>query len=98
MTQDSAASGTKKGTIDLPPLLSRKQLAAGVLGVSERSTYQVTTEDWFPSPIQLGERILRWRLEEVLAALACRAPRRAACSEPQQLAAARSVSKAGVPV
>ena len=98
MKQDNVSSDRTHGPINLPPLLNRKQLATNVLGVCERSSHIVTAEDWFPDPIQLGGgRILRWHLQEVLAALADRAPRRTARSEPQQLVAARSATKAGVP-
>ncbi len=87
MKQDNA--GSDKTLINLPPLLNRRQLAAKVLGVSERSSHEITSQPFFPRAIELGPRILRWNLQEVLAALADRAPRRTTRDEPAQLAAAR---------
>lgn len=75
------------------PLLSRKDLAA-YLGVSERATYPITAEPWFPPALELSARVLRWRAVEVDAALAG-APRRPTIApEPAQLQQARSNRKA----
>ena len=94
MKQDNVGSDKTLNAINLPPLLNRRQLATKVLGVSERSSHEITNQPFFPPPIELGPRILRWNLQEVLAALVDRAPRRTARNEPAQLAAARKLATA----
>lgn len=70
------------------PLLSRKELAQ-YLGMSARATHALTSAPWFPNPVELSPRILKWRRVEVDEALA-NAPRRAAGGEPAQLQQARA--------
>lgn len=63
--------------------------AAALLGVSVRTFHLLRAESWFPPPLALGPRLLRWRRAELLEALAEKAPRQAARAEPAQLANAR---------
>ena len=81
-----------------PPFLSFRQ-AAELVGVSVRTFRSMLAEPWMPVPIQCTDRVKKIYREELIEAIASRAPRRATRgTEPAQLAAARSVSKAGVPV
>lgn len=72
-------------------LLNFKQ-AAALLGVSVRTFHALRAETWFPAPLELGPRLLRWRRAELLEALSAKAPRQVARAEPQQLANARVVT------
>lgn len=60
------------------------------LKVGSRKTAAFVTEDWWPAPIELSPRVLRWRWSEIVQALTERAPRRTERREPPQLAAARA--------
>lgn len=56
------------------------------LDVSERQARYLVAEPWFPRPLELGPRCLRWIESEIDDALAERAPRRVEpAPEPQQL-------------
>lgn len=60
------------------------------LGVSARKARYLIAEAWFPDPIELGPRCLRWVDAEIDEALAARAPRRPEpASEPAQLLAGK---------
>lgn len=72
-----------------PALLSERQVAE-LLGLSVRSVKTLRYMAWFPEPLQLGERSLRWPRDELLAALAANAPRVRRHQEPKQLADARA--------
>lgn len=72
-------------------LLNFRQ-GAELLGISIRSFHQLRAEPWFPAPLELGPRLLRWRRSELLEALASRAPRQTQRAEPAQLATARESS------
>lgn len=78
-----------------PPFLSFRQ-AAELIGISVRTLRSMMAEPWMPVPVEVSPRVQKIVRDELLAAIATRAPRRIARSEPQQLAAARSGSKAGV--
>lgn len=56
------------------------------LGVKTRKGRMLIAESWFPDPIELGPRCLRWVDSEIDEALASRAPRRPdPLPEPAQL-------------
>jgi predicted DNA-binding transcriptional regulator AlpA len=63
--------------------------AAALLGISVRSFHLLRAEAWFPAPLELGPRLLRWRRAELIEALAEKAPRQVVRAEPHQLAGAR---------
>ena len=67
-----------------PPLLNESQTAA-LLGVSPRTLLKLRGEPWFPSPLQLGPRATRWLRDELLEALATRAPRGGIQPKPPNL-------------
>ena len=71
-----------------PALLNERQ-AAELLGVSVRKFHELRSESWMPLAIELGPRALRWRRDELLEAIATRAPRRTIRAEPEHLAARR---------
>lgn len=75
-------------------LLNFRQ-GATLLGISIRSFHQLRAEPWFPAPLELGPRLLRWRRAELLEALATRAPRQTQRTEPAQLAGSRSTDANG---
>lgn len=66
--------------------------AAALLGVSVRSFHALRAESWFPPPLELGPRLLRWRRAELVQALAEKAPRQLFRAEPEQLASARGTT------
>lgn len=83
-----------------PALLNEGQVAE-LLGVSRRTVANLRSEAWFPPAIELGPRALRWHRDELLAAVAARAPRTMKKQEPQQLVEARAerrVYRAGAQV
>ena len=47
-------------------LVSRRQIMS-LLGVSRSSTYRMQESGILKPPIQLGQRLLRWRLQDVMA-------------------------------
>lgn len=69
-------------------LLNFRQGAA-LMGISIRSFHQLRAEPWFPAPLELGPRLLRWRRAELMEALEKRAPRQTLRAEPVQLASVR---------
>ena len=69
-----------------PPVLNEAQTAA-LLGVSPRTLLKLRSEAWFPAPLQLGPRATRWLREEILEALATRAPRGGIQPKPLNLIA-----------
>ena len=73
----------------LPTLLNEGQVA-DLLGVSRRKVHALRQQDWFPSAIEFGPRALRWHRDELLAAIAARAPRVTKREEPAQLIDARA--------
>jgi predicted DNA-binding transcriptional regulator AlpA len=75
---------------DLPLLTTARQTAEDVIGVSERKFAQLRHEAWFPKPIELGPRALRWNRVEVLEAVSRQAPRASLGREPAQLKAGRA--------
>ena len=89
-TENSAAGG------DASPLVSKKQIAQR-LGVSERTAAAITGEAYFPQPIVIAPRVLRWRWAEIETALATKAPRRAVLTEPGELKRAREQRTAALP-
>lgn len=64
--------------------------AAALMGISERRFHQLRGEGWLPEPIVLGPRALRWSLDELLEAIATRAPRGSAGPEPALLVAGKA--------
>jgi predicted DNA-binding transcriptional regulator AlpA len=78
--------------VSAPALLNEGQVAE-LLGVSRRTVHSLRDQDWFPPAIELGPRALRWPRDELLAALAARAPRVTKQEEPKQLAGARTESR-----
>lgn len=78
-----------------PPSAVRRDLvddhgAAAVLGVGERTFASLlATADWLPRPIQLGPRLRRWDVEELLHAVRMKAPRGEKQDMPAQLRRAR---------
>lgn len=66
--------------------------AAALLGVSVRSFHMLRAESWFPTPLELGPRLLRWRRAELVQALAEKAPRQVSRAEPPHLANAREAT------
>lgn len=78
----------KDGGQDQPAIVSKKDIAAR-LGVSDRSAADVISAPWFPKPMVLGPRVLRWRWAEIEQALATQAPRQTERAEPARLKAAR---------
>jgi predicted DNA-binding transcriptional regulator AlpA len=79
----------KKPTSGTPPVLLNLSQVADLLGVSTRQVHILRDQDWFPASIELGPRALRWHRDELLAAVAARAPRVTKREEPQRLAEAR---------
>jgi predicted DNA-binding transcriptional regulator AlpA len=73
-----------------PPALLTEEQVADLLGVSRRTLHSLRAQDWFPAAIELGPRALRWHREELLAAVAARAPRVVKHAEPAQLATSRA--------
>lgn len=71
-------------------LLSDRE-AAAVVGVGERTYADWVAQGvpWLPEPINLGPRLRRWDLDELLQAVRTRAPRGKAVEEPAQLRRAR---------
>ena len=77
-----------------PPLLSFKQ-AAELIGVSVRTFRTMMEEPWMPAPVELAPRVQKIVRDELLVAIASRAPRRSTRGvEPAQLAAARKLATA----
>lgn len=79
-------------------LLSDRE-AAEVFGVGERTfcTWLAEGAAWLPEPLNLGPRLRRWDLDELLQAVRTRAPRGKVADEPAQLRRARIERiKAGV--
>jgi predicted DNA-binding transcriptional regulator AlpA len=66
--------------------------AAALMGISVRSFHALRAEPWLPAPIVLSARLLRWRKQELLDALAAKAPRQTSRNEPRQLASARGAA------
>jgi predicted DNA-binding transcriptional regulator AlpA len=85
----SRAPRSTKKPATAPALLNEGQVA-DLLGVSRRQVHNLRSQEWFPSAIELGPRALRWYRDELLAAVAARAPRVTKKEEPQQLAEARA--------
>lgn len=95
MTNDSKAparaarpaSTTRTATATV----SLQQIADEILGLGQRTTRNITDEDWFPKAVTptSTSRVRRWLRAEILEALATRAPRAAKAPEPAALAAAR---------
>lgn len=94
LTAPSLPALTHKEFLAQRPLLSRKELAQ-YLGMSERATYTVTSAAWFCTPVVISPRLLKWRREEVDAALASAPRRPVQAEEPAQLRRAR-VKRDGV--
>lgn len=71
-------------------LLSDRE-AAAVFGIGERTFCAWLAEGaaWLPEPINLGPRLRRWDLDELLLAVRTRAPRGKVADEPAQLRRAR---------
>lgn len=71
-------------------LLSDRE-AAEVFGIGERTFCAWLAEGaaWLPEPINLGPRLRRWDLDELLLAVRTRAPRGKVADEPAQLRRAR---------
>lgn len=65
-------------------VLNEAQLAA-LLNLSQRSVGNLRKQPWFPKPMVLGPRILRWNRREVLEAIQARAPRTRELPEPDSL-------------
>jgi predicted DNA-binding transcriptional regulator AlpA len=80
----------------LAPALLNERQAAELLGVSTRKFHALRNEAWFPLAVELGPRALRWYAEELLQAVANRAPRRTVQAEPAHLARVRA-ERAAVP-
>lgn len=106
MTEPNAASDSTrqafngKGSGSGGALLNEGQVAE-LLGVSRRTVHSLREQDWFPAAIELGPRALRWHRDELLLAVAARAPRVTKLQEPQQLAEARAerrVFRSGKPL
>ena len=81
------ATVEKKGRQE-PALLNERQ-SAELLGVGVRKFHELRGEPWMPLAVELGPRALRWRRDELLEAIATRAPRRTIRAEPEHLAARR---------
>jgi predicted DNA-binding transcriptional regulator AlpA len=78
-------ASTEKPSIKSAPILLTPANAASKCGVSPRKFQQLRKEPWFPPPIVLGPRLLRWSLADLEAAVA-NMPRQAApTNEPYQL-------------
>jgi predicted DNA-binding transcriptional regulator AlpA len=73
LPRGSGRSGGAEAHV-FPPVLNEAQTAA-LLGVSPRTLLKLRGEPWFPLPLQLGPRATRWLRDELLEALATRAPR-----------------------
>lgn len=68
--------------------VNKKQIAQR-LGVGSRKAAELVTADYWPAPIELAPRVLRWRWSEIEQALSTRAPRRVERQEPVPLRSAR---------
>lgn len=87
-TKPQVQAPAKNGAT-LPALLNEGQVA-DLLGVSRRKVHSLREQDWFPPAIEFGPRALRWHRDELLAAIAARAPRVTKREEPSQLVEARA--------
>lgn len=67
------------------------------LGVSERTVHTIRQQAWFPKPIALAPRVIRWSVAEVDEAMRKGAPRGAE-AEPEALQASREARRVGVVV
>lgn len=86
---DSSRDTSRSALSALPELLTDEQARTCVLNVGERTMADLIGEPWMPTPIMLGPRLRRWPRDELLAAIAQRAPRASKGAEPAQLARAR---------
>lgn len=75
-------------------LLLTEVQAAAALGVSERKFASLRKLPWFPKPVFLGPRTLRWSVEELRKAVADMPREAASRAEPSELAEARSLRRA----
>lgn len=73
-----------------PPVLLTEREAAAVLGVGPRKFHALRSEPWMPAAIELGPRCLRWNRDELIQAVAARAPRRTLQAEPAHFQQARA--------
>lgn len=71
-----------------PPAILNEAQTAAFLGVSSRKLLELRHESWFPAPLLLGPRATRWLRDELIEALAKKAPRGGVQHQPEQLAAA----------
>lgn len=76
---------------EIRPFLVSPTEAAALLGISERSFHSLRHAPWMPKPVQLGSRIVRYRVTELEAALQ-NAPRFAQ-QEPLHLMKARASAR-----
>jgi predicted DNA-binding transcriptional regulator AlpA len=90
MTNSNAMSSrTRQVDTHATPALMNEAQTAALLGISPRKLHDIRNQGWFPVPIVLGPRALRWSRDEVMQALAQRAPRQESAQEPAQLRRAR---------
>lgn len=88
----SETTGVATSTNSTPVVaeLLTDQQGARLFNTSLRSFKAMQSEPWFPAPVTLGPRQKRHVRSELLAAIACRAPRRQDVAEPAHLQAARA--------
>ena len=70
-------------------LLMSDEECAVALGISVRKFHQLRSERWFPAPIALGPRLLRWSRSELESAIADMPRQERPTAEPAQLLRAR---------
>ncbi|NUZ07647.1 helix-turn-helix transcriptional regulator [Piscinibacter koreensis] len=85
----SAGSRALSASASPAPILLNDVQAALALGVSVRRFHTLRHEAWFPKPIVLGPRLLRWPRAELEAAVAAMPRQNEAKPEPAQLLRSR---------
>jgi len=88
MQQGTTASAGSSRTTAASDFVNKRQIAER-LGVGTRKASDLVKAEYWPAPIELAPRVLRWRWSEIEMALAERAPRCTERHEPEALRAAR---------
>jgi predicted DNA-binding transcriptional regulator AlpA len=83
-TTPTARRGAETVRQPVPCLLLTDDEAAATLGIGMTTFHELRKRPWFPAPIQLGPRLVRWSLAEIEDAIA-QMPRQREPSEPAQL-------------
>jgi predicted DNA-binding transcriptional regulator AlpA len=76
------------------PLLIDLLSIAALADCSRRKARDVVKEPWFPPPVRLGPRVVRWPRDQVIEALTGRAGAVPAPSEPEPLRRSRGQNAA----